>query len=168
MNASFKQIDPLKLFIAFKMAYSCCFSFGGNLDFPEFLQKKFYNINLSSMEFFSRRLVSAQLSNKFGYCPSCTTLSIVLAFHKHYSLPLGKTRAFTSCQLLPAPPVQYSSNFSVRTSQCNDLHNLCYILRNSKVIEATLNSLAFQTYQSDAKNVKIFRLCKHIVASQTF
>ena len=37
-NASFKQINTLKLFIAFKMAYSCCFSFGGNLDFPEFLQ----------------------------------------------------------------------------------------------------------------------------------
>ena len=46
-NASFKQIDTLKLFIAFKMAYSCCFSLGGNLDFPEFLQKKFYNINYS-------------------------------------------------------------------------------------------------------------------------
>ena len=44
-NASFKQIDTLKLFIAFKMAHSCCFSFGGNLDFPEFLQKNIYNIN---------------------------------------------------------------------------------------------------------------------------
>ena len=44
-NASFKQIFSLKLFIAFEMAYSCCFSFRGNLDFPEFLQKKFYNIN---------------------------------------------------------------------------------------------------------------------------
>ena len=44
-NASFKQIYTLKLFIAFKMAYSCCFSLGGNLDFLEFLQKKFYNIN---------------------------------------------------------------------------------------------------------------------------
>ena len=43
--ANFKQIYALKLFIAFKMAYSCCFSFVGNLDFPEFLQKKFYNIN---------------------------------------------------------------------------------------------------------------------------
>ena len=40
-NASFKQINTLKMFIAFKMAYSCCFSFGGNLDFPEFLQKSF-------------------------------------------------------------------------------------------------------------------------------
>ena len=44
-NARFKQIDTLKLFIAFKMAHSWCFSFGGNLDFPEFLQNKFYNIN---------------------------------------------------------------------------------------------------------------------------
>ena len=43
--ANFKQIYAVKLFIAFKMAYSCCFSFVGNLDFPEFLQKKFYNIN---------------------------------------------------------------------------------------------------------------------------
>ena len=34
-----------KLFIAFKIVYSCCFSLGGNLDFPEFLQKSFYNIN---------------------------------------------------------------------------------------------------------------------------
>ena len=46
-NASFKQIYTLKLFIVFKTAYSCCFSLGGNLDFPEFLQKKFYNINYS-------------------------------------------------------------------------------------------------------------------------
>ena len=45
MNASFKQINTLKLFTAFKMAYSCYFSFGGNLDCPEFLQKKFYNIS---------------------------------------------------------------------------------------------------------------------------
>ena len=43
--AIFKQIYTTKLFIAFKMAYSCCFSLGGNLHFPEFLQKKFYNIN---------------------------------------------------------------------------------------------------------------------------
>ena len=40
-NAIFKQIYTLKLLIAFKMAYSCCFSFGGNLDFLELLQKSF-------------------------------------------------------------------------------------------------------------------------------
>ena len=44
-SASFKQIDALKLLIAFKMAHYCFLSFGGNLDFPEFLQKKFYYIN---------------------------------------------------------------------------------------------------------------------------
>jgi len=27
------------------MVYYCCFSLGGNLDFLDFLQKKFYNIN---------------------------------------------------------------------------------------------------------------------------
>ena len=34
-----------KLFIAFKTAYSCCFGLRGNLDFPDFLQKKFYSID---------------------------------------------------------------------------------------------------------------------------
>ena len=38
-NAIFKQNYSLKLFVAFKMAYYCCFSLGGNLDFPDFLQK---------------------------------------------------------------------------------------------------------------------------------
>ena len=33
------------LFICSKMVYSCCFSLGGNLDFLDFLQKKFYNID---------------------------------------------------------------------------------------------------------------------------
>ena len=40
-NTIFKQNYILKLFIAHKMSYSCCFSWGGNLDFPEFLQKSF-------------------------------------------------------------------------------------------------------------------------------
>ena len=44
-NAIFKQNYSLKLFITFKMAYSCGFSSGGNLDFPDFIQKKFYNID---------------------------------------------------------------------------------------------------------------------------
>ena len=56
-NASFKQINTLKLFIAFKMTNSCCFSCGGNLDFPEFLQKKFYSINY---------WFSGQIGNKFS------------------------------------------------------------------------------------------------------
>ena len=44
-DAIFKQNCTLKLFIAFKMAYSCYFGLRGNLDFPEFRQKSFYNIS---------------------------------------------------------------------------------------------------------------------------
>ena len=44
-NAIFKQKYTLKLLIAFKIAYSCRFGLRRNLDFPDFLQKKFYNIN---------------------------------------------------------------------------------------------------------------------------
>ena len=47
-NDIFKQNYSLKLLIIFKKAYSCCFSLGGNLDFPDFLQKKFYNIDYRS------------------------------------------------------------------------------------------------------------------------
>ena len=45
MIAIFKQIYTLKLFIAFKMAYSCCFSLGGKSRFSRIPTKKFYNIN---------------------------------------------------------------------------------------------------------------------------
>ena len=44
-NAIFKQNYNLELLIALKMAYSCCLGLRGNLDFPYFFQKKFYNIN---------------------------------------------------------------------------------------------------------------------------
>ena len=38
--AIFEQNYTLELFIALKIAYSCCFGLRGNLDFPDFLQKK--------------------------------------------------------------------------------------------------------------------------------
>ena len=44
-NAIFMQNYTLKRFVAFRMAYSCCFGLRGNLEFPIFLQNKFYNIN---------------------------------------------------------------------------------------------------------------------------
>ena len=44
-NAIFKQNYTQKLFISFKISYSCCFGFRENLEFPDFLQKKFYNID---------------------------------------------------------------------------------------------------------------------------
>ena len=43
----FMHNKATKLFIAFKMDYFCCFSSGGNQDFPDFLQKKFYKLNYS-------------------------------------------------------------------------------------------------------------------------
>ena len=44
-NAIFKQNYPQNFFISFKISYSCCFGFRENLEFPDFLQKKFYNID---------------------------------------------------------------------------------------------------------------------------
>ena len=44
-NAIFKQNYTQKLFISFKISYSCCFGFRENLEFTYFLQKKFYNID---------------------------------------------------------------------------------------------------------------------------
>ena len=65
----------------------------------QFAQKK------QVVELFSRRrwrLVSAQLSNQFGYCP-LYTVSIVLLVHKRNSLPLGHIQAFIS-RKLPCSP----------------------------------------------------------------
>ena len=42
--AIFKQNFTQKLFISFKI-YSCAYGFRGNLEFPDFPPKKFYNIN---------------------------------------------------------------------------------------------------------------------------
>ena len=44
-NCYFKQNYAQKLFIYLKISYYCCFDFMGNLEFPDFLQNKFYNIN---------------------------------------------------------------------------------------------------------------------------
>ena len=41
----FYQNYAQKLFIPFKILYSCCFNLEENLAFPVLLQKKFYNIN---------------------------------------------------------------------------------------------------------------------------
>ena len=44
-NGIFKQKNTKKLFIYFKISYSCCLGFRGNLEFPEFIHKKSHNIN---------------------------------------------------------------------------------------------------------------------------
>ena len=40
-NDIFKQSYTRKLFISFKISYSCCFGFKGNLELPDFLQDSF-------------------------------------------------------------------------------------------------------------------------------
>ena len=39
------------MLIPLKMAYSCCFSLGGNLDFPEFLQKSLITSTTSKVSY---------------------------------------------------------------------------------------------------------------------
>ena len=81
---------------------------------PTSLSIKSKHINCDSMELFSRkrwRLVSAQLPNKFGYCP-LYTVSIVLWVHKHDILPLGQIQVFISHKLLPSPSIQSTSSCS--------------------------------------------------------
>ena len=51
-----------KTVFAFKIAYSCFFSLRGNLDFPEFLQKKFYNINYRCNKIYQCYLLSASFT----------------------------------------------------------------------------------------------------------
>ena len=54
--------------------------------------KKFVDLELELIAQ-SSHTVSAQLLNKLGYCPS-GTVSVLLAFHKRNSLPVGQMRAF--------------------------------------------------------------------------
>ena len=49
--AIFKQNYTPELLIALKMVYYCFFCLRGNLDFPDFLQKMFFNINSISIRF---------------------------------------------------------------------------------------------------------------------
>ena len=46
----FKQNYTIKLFVSYKISYYCCFGFRGNLEFQDFLQKKF--IRLATGHFF--------------------------------------------------------------------------------------------------------------------
>ena len=47
---------------AFRIAYSCYFGLRGNLDFPDFRQKKFYNIDYSIETFGQSYKLSAIVS----------------------------------------------------------------------------------------------------------
>ena len=71
----------LWLLIAFKMAYSCCFSLEGNLDFPDFLQKKFYNLAKKSYRVFSPKKNNFPTPKNYvplptsANCPGCSSES---------------------------------------------------------------------------------------------
>ena len=64
-NAIFKQNYAQKLFVSFKISYSCRFSLRENLDIPDFLQKKFYNINYWYEKCVSKRLWKFKRSDHF-------------------------------------------------------------------------------------------------------
>ena len=62
--AIIKQNSTPELLIDLKMAYSCIFGLRGNLNFPDFLQKKFYNINSRDhYAYFLRKSVTVQLGS---------------------------------------------------------------------------------------------------------
>ena len=135
-NTIFQQGYTLKLLIAFKMAYSCCFSFGGNVDFPEFRQKKFITLtNLVNLAYLHWLYVVQQ----------CWTLSLILLVadfeHRimltHHTaatevltfkfsikkcmmlfLPLQKSAPFKSSQ---TPPCCVNFKQLANNSQCDQL-----------------------------------------------
>ena len=55
----FKQNNTLKLFNVCKMAYSCCFGLSGKLEFPDFLKKPFYTLQVSLLNYFISTFVFA-------------------------------------------------------------------------------------------------------------
>ena len=57
MNAIYKQNYTLERFITLKMAYSWCFSLGGNLDFPDFLKKSFVTSTTETEKLYKRKLL---------------------------------------------------------------------------------------------------------------
>ena len=54
------------MLIPFKMEYSCCVSLWGNLDFLDFLQKKFYNIDYRTHSPLSLKLRTKPSIKKFN------------------------------------------------------------------------------------------------------
>ena len=55
-NVRIMQKFTPELLIVLKVVYSCCFGFKGNLEFPDFLQKLFYNINYRTDRFFKKQM----------------------------------------------------------------------------------------------------------------
>ena len=84
-SAIFKQNYTMKMFIAFKMAYSCCFGCRGNLDFPELLQPIFifviFNNNLTAKILdFSK--IRTQINTSEGMIADHLTTNTTSTAHK--------------------------------------------------------------------------------------
>ena len=81
------------------MAISCCFGLRGNLDFPDFLQKKFYNINYrygqieSVLEATFRRQFQ---DNKVVVVVVSVTRVNLYFVHSHHTLPNNWTHQIRS------------------------------------------------------------------------
>ena len=68
--AIFKQIFTQKLFTSFKMPYSRYFGYRGNLEFSDFIQKKFCNIN-----YWPYYTKISEISNSMGLAYTCDSVN---------------------------------------------------------------------------------------------
>ena len=83
IKAIFNQNYAQKLLISFQISYFCYFDFSGNLDFPDFLKKKFYNINYRALV-----VVVVQLVEQMMPTPEvCSSNPVSCKFYiEHFSL----------------------------------------------------------------------------------
>ena len=120
-TAIFKQNYTLKLFIAFKMACSCWFSFRANLDFSEFLQKKFYNFN--------------NRSTTFTRLPTWLSVPLTRSLLQQTCVSSLKGQILWPCSVLTHSPVDRKGTSMLRLIQMNYIWSIWHIVvfpRNGK------------------------------------
>ena len=101
------------------------------------------------------RLLSAQLSNKFGYC-HLWTVSIILAFDKHNSIPLGPSSHLTIELSALAFSIGWTPNSVTR------LRQFLQVLCNKLSHKSSLNILeTFGLFQSCHYYIK--SVCGHFL-----
>ena len=81
------------------MAYSCCFSLGGNLEFLEFLQKKFYNINFQTQTNSAADCVNAVIEIFLFLCNAQLSSSVKCSSWCEWAYLIFRFMAFnTKCE----------------------------------------------------------------------
>ena len=111
----------LKLFIAFKMACSCWFSFRANLDFSEFLQKKFYNFKY--------------WSTTFTRLPTWLSVPLTRSLLQQTCVSSLKGQILWPCSVLTHSPVDRKGTSMLRLIQMNYIWSIWHIVvfpRNGK------------------------------------